>query len=65
MSEEKNTKKRWETGDKVFHYKIMQYLASEPMGEIYLAKDTQLDRMVAVIIAAGKKIGRASCRERV
>jgi len=48
VSEEKNTKKRWETGDKVFHYKIMQYLASEPMGEIYLAKDTQLDRMVAV-----------------
>ena len=48
MSDQKNTKKRWETGDKVFHYKIMQYLASEPMGEIYLAKDTQLDRMVAV-----------------
>ena len=48
MSEEKSVKKRWETGDKIYHYKVMQYLASEPMGEIYLAKDTQLDRIVAM-----------------
>ena len=48
MAEEKSAKKRWEIGDKIYHYKVMQYLASEPMGEIYLAKDTQLDRMVAM-----------------
>ncbi|MDP6684776.1 MAG: serine/threonine-protein kinase [Candidatus Marinimicrobia bacterium] len=39
---------RWESGDKVQHFTILNFIASEPLGDNYLAKDTQLNRMVAI-----------------
>ena len=39
---------RWEPGDKIHHFTILNFIASEPLGDNYLAKDTQLNRMVAI-----------------
>ena len=39
---------RWEPGEKIHHFTILNFIASEPLGDNYLAKDTQLNRMVAL-----------------
>ena len=39
---------RWKSGDKIHHFTILNFIASEPLGDNYLAKDTQLNRMVAI-----------------
>ena len=33
---------RWEPGEKIHHFTILNFIASEPLGDNYLAKDTQL-----------------------
>jgi len=38
----------WEPGEKIHHFTILNFIASEPLGDNYLAKDTQLNRMVAL-----------------
>ena len=38
----------WEPGDKIHHFTILNFIAREPLGDNYLAKDTQLNRMVAI-----------------
>ncbi len=40
--------RRWESGDKIHHFTILNFIASEPLGDNYMAKDTQLNRMVAI-----------------
>jgi len=39
---------RWKSGDKIRHFTIIKFIASEPLGDNYLAKDSQLDRTVAI-----------------
>ena len=39
---------RWKPGDNIKHFTIISYIASEPLGDNFLAKDTQLNRTVAI-----------------
>lgn len=39
---------RWDSGDKIQHFTILNFIASDPLGDNYLAKDTQLNRLVAI-----------------
>ena len=46
-------------GDRLGPYEIVSPVGSGGMGDVYKARDTRLERTVAI------KVGRASCRERV
>lgn len=57
---------RFQTGDELNHYIILQTLGSGGMGEVYLAKDKKLDRLVAVKIlhkASGETAEKRLLRE--
>src|SRR5580700_7801136 len=48
------------TGQKVGRYLMMQHMAEGGMGEVYLARDLELDRSVAVKILSARVTGAAS-----
>ena len=48
LNQSKENPSRWKPGEKVQHFTILNYIASEPLGDNYLAKDSQLNRIVAI-----------------
>jgi serine/threonine protein kinase len=48
-----------ETGDRLGHYEIVGHLGSGGMGEVYRARDTNLDREVAVKVLPAELSGDA------
>ncbi|MEK7723173.1 MAG: protein kinase [Acidobacteriota bacterium] len=57
---------QFQNGDKINHYTIIQTLGKGGMGEVYLAKDNKLERLVAVKVlhkGAGKKAAKRLLRE--
>ena len=49
-----------ESGELVDHFKIIRLLGSGGMGEVYLARDMQLGRRVALKLIQSEALGRAT-----
>jgi eukaryotic-like serine/threonine-protein kinase len=52
------------TGQRLGPYEILSAIGAGGMGEVYRARDTRLDRVVAVKILSDRLAGRAELRER-
>ncbi len=51
-------------GDKLGAYEIISLLGIDGMGEVYKARDTRLDRIVAIKVLAAHLAGNTAARER-
>ncbi len=51
-------------GNKLGAYEIISFVGVGGMGEVYKARDTRLDRIVAIKVLAGHLAGNTAARER-
>jgi eukaryotic-like serine/threonine-protein kinase len=53
------------TGTQLGPFQILSATGAGGMGEVYKARDTRLDRMVAIKILSAHLVDRAELRERI
>lgn len=52
-------------GNTLYHHKVLEKIGQSGMGEVYLAKDSRLDRKVAIKILPQHFSERAALRDRI
>ena len=52
------------TGRTLTHYQILDALGAGGMGEVYKARDTRLNRFVAITVLRGDLVANASRKQR-